>query len=214
MSLLFSVVPLIVNKNATFLHHSAVCVINWFTVEAYYLTVTFILIMPCFVATVFNFGRIYFWRLQYRTGFLKLKAANVEYLLEPTHEMSLLLVLVFWCSWLPYVVHLVQYKVHGPRQPTFGDVWTGFAQSVWKFPIMLVFCPRYRNYFCSMLPYGGGLSGCGGLMDGLDVVKCPTTWWSSRRSSEPAVVDFVGKRMILFSRAGEHQRVPDMELYI
>lgn len=210
MSLLFSVVPLIVNQNATFLHHSAVCVINWFTVEAYYLTVTSILIMPCFVATVFNFGRIYFWRLQYRTGFLKLKAANVEYLLEPTHEMSLLLVLVFWCSWLPYVVHLVQYKVHGPRQPTFGDVWTGFAQSVWKFPIMLVFCPRYRNYFCSMLPALGGVTTtvCGG-----DDIKCMR--WSLKRSgSVDPVVDFIGKRMILFSRAEQHQRVPDVELYI
>lgn len=147
--MLFSLVPLFVNKQATFLEHSAVCVINWFTVEAYYLTVTCIVIIPCLMATVFNFFRIYFWRLKYRTGFLKLKAANVEYLLEPTHEMALLLVLVFWCSWLPYVVHLIQYKILGPRTPTFVDIWIGFSQSMWKFPIMVIFCPRYRAYFTS-----------------------------------------------------------------
>lgn len=146
MSALFSLVPLIVNKNASFLPHSAVCVIDWFTVEAYYLTVTSIVIVPCLAATLFNYVRIFFWRIQYGTGFLKLKAANVEYLVEPTHVMALVLTLVFWCSWLPYLVHLIQYKVWGPRTPAFGDIWTGFAQSVWKFPIMVAFCPRYRGY--------------------------------------------------------------------
>lgn len=146
MSALFALVPLIVNENASFLPHSAVCVIDWFTVEAYYLTVTSIVIVPCLAATLFNYARIFFWRIQYGTGFLKLKAANVEYLLEPTHVMALVLTLVFWGSWLPYLVHLIQYKVWGPRMPAFADIWTGFAQSVWKFPIMVAFCPRYRGY--------------------------------------------------------------------
>lgn len=165
MSALFSLVPLIVNKNASFLPHSAVCVIDWFTVEAYYLTVTSIVIVPCLAATLFNYARIFFWRIQYGTGFLKLKAANVEYLVEPTHVMALVLTLVFWCSWLPYLVHLIQYKVWGPRTPAFGDIWTGFAQSVWKFPIMVAFCPRYRGYagrWCCT--HGGG--GYGGGDDG------------------------------------------------
>lgn len=153
MSALFALAPLIVNKNGTFLHQSAICIIDWFTVEAYYLTVTCIIIVPCLAATIYNFARIIFWRLRYRTGFLQLKAASVEYLLEPTHEMSLLLVLVFWCSWLPYVIHLVQYKLAGPRTPTFVDIWAGFSQSMWKLPIMITFCPRYRNYFCSLMHF-------------------------------------------------------------
>lgn len=170
MSALFSLVPLIVNKNASFLPHSAVCVIDWFTVEAYYLTVTSIVIVPCLTATLFNYGRIFFWRIQYGTGFLKLKAANVEYLLEPTNVMALVLTLVFWCSWLPYMVHLIQYKVLGPRTPAFGDIWTGFAQSVWKFPIMVTLCPRYRGYlgqWCCRTPSQGVAGDAGSDAGGL-----------------------------------------------
>lgn len=157
ISALFSLVPLIVNENASFLPHSAICVIDWFTVEAYYLTVTSILIMPCLAATLFNYARIFFWRIQYGTGFLQLKAAKVEYLLEPTHVFALVLTLVFWSSWLPYLVHLIQYKLAGPRTPSFVDIWTGFAQSMWKFPIMVVFCPRYRGY---AVAYGARRCGC------------------------------------------------------
>lgn len=77
----------------------------------------------------------------------KLTEAYIQYLMDPNHKMSLALVLVFWISWLPYTVHILQTKFIEPELlPTFFDVWSGHSQGVWKLPILIACCPRYRDY--------------------------------------------------------------------
>lgn len=146
-----------VHGTANYLTIPSICTINWLGLEAYYTTVMCILFMPCFLATIYIFVRIFIWRTKYRRGWYYkhnrnqiMTAARAENLLNPTHRMAFILVLTFWLSWLPYGVHILRLNVFGPIKPDFTEIWTGFSQGIWKLPIMIGFCPRYRNYFAML----------------------------------------------------------------
>lgn len=113
--------------------------------------------MPCFLATIYIFIRIFIWRTKYRRGWYykhnrnqNMTAARAQNLLNPTHRMALILVLAFWLSWLPYGIHIIKLNIFGPIKPNFTEIWTGFSQAIWKLPIMIGFCPRYRTYFAML----------------------------------------------------------------
>lgn len=70
--------------------------------------------------------------------------------MEPAHQLSLVLFLVFWSSWMPFSVQIYRYLSDELQVPSFFVIWLGGSQGIWKFPIMMIFCPRYRQYLNSV----------------------------------------------------------------
>lgn len=147
VSAVYSFAPIVANTSGKFLKNSFVCTLNWLNFEPYYITVTVIIILPCFFGTIYNFARIFLMRLIYQSNkcFKKLAEADVEYLMDPSHKMSVLLVILFWISWSPYIFHLITENFYETvDEPTFFQYWTG---KFGKLPILTIFFPRYREYF-------------------------------------------------------------------
>lgn len=153
MALSFSFVPssLYCARLSTILVDNHLCIINWHKAVGYFAAIIIATVVPCLLCSVFNFIKIFFWQMQWKVQKTKreLSAASVECLLEPTHVVCLILFLVFLISWIPFSVdmfgHLSELQV-----PSFYSFWLGGSQGIWKFPIMITFCPRYREYFSSM----------------------------------------------------------------
>lgn len=128
------------------------CALNWINLEPYYLTITCIIIIPCFLGTIYNFGRIFYVQLSYQSHRYeeKLSEADVEYLMDPNHKMSVILVILFWMSWLPYIIHLVNENfTKSVNEPGSGFFlyWIGRFQIICRLPILTICFPRYREYF-------------------------------------------------------------------
>lgn len=142
------------DQSVIYLTEPSVCRINWHNLQVYYLSVVCVLFLPSILATFFILAKIFVLRAKYLIGCFNLKGSMAEALLEPTHRMTLILVLLFWLSWTPYSIHLLlecgKIKIN---YLTFWDVWIGVSQSIWKLPIMIGFCPRYRGYFLDMMKF-------------------------------------------------------------
>lgn len=91
-------------------------------------------------------------RIQYRAQKTrrKLSAASVEYLLDPAHRMCLVMFLMFWASWTPFTIQAFRFLNDELKLPSAYVIWLGCLQGIWKFPIMIVFCPRYRQYLSNV----------------------------------------------------------------
>lgn len=149
MSIVYSFAPIVAHKTGRNLKHSFVCVLNSMNLEAYYATITVIIILPCFLGTNFNFGRIFFMRFKYlsQRHASKLSEADIELLMDPNHKMSACLALVFWISWLPYITYLL---TRTTNEPHFPEYWMGKMGAIWRFFILTMFFPRYRCYLHSI----------------------------------------------------------------
>lgn len=129
-------------------HH--ICTINWHKAVGYFAVVIIATVVPCLLCSSFNFTKIFYWRMQWqlRKTKRKLSAASVQCLLEPTHVVCLVLFIVFWSSWIPFCVHIYGH-LSTLQTPSVFSFWLGGSQGIWKFPIMIAFCPKYRQFFCN-----------------------------------------------------------------
>lgn len=150
VSIVYSFAPIVAHKTGRYLKHSFVCVLNSINLEAYYATMTVIIIMPCFLGTNFNFGRIFFMRFKYMSQrhASKLSEADIELLMDSNHKMSVCLALVFWISWLPYITYLL---TRTPNEPHLIEYWIGKIGAIWRLLILTMFFPRYRCYLHSII---------------------------------------------------------------
>lgn len=148
VSAVYSFAPIVVQKTGRYVKHSFVCILNSLNLESYYATVTIIIILPCFLGTNFNFARIFFMRIRYLTHRRqsKLSEADIELLMDPNHKMSALLALVFWITWLPYIVYML---ADASTEPSPFEYWSGKFGALPRLPILTMCFPRYRNYLCS-----------------------------------------------------------------
>lgn len=89
------------------------------------------------------------WKL--RKSKRKLSGAAVEKHFDPTHDVCLVLFLTFWSSWIPFAVDIYGY-ISESKAPSAYYFLLGTSQGIWKFLIIIIFCPRYRKYFsyCSI----------------------------------------------------------------
>lgn len=148
VSAVYSFAPIVAQKTGRYVKHSFVCILNSLNLESYYATVTIIIILPCFLGTNFNFARIFFMRTRYLTHRRqsKLSEADIELLMDPNHKMSALLALVFWITWLPYIVYML---ADASTEPSPFEYWSGKFGALPRLPILTMCFPRYRNYLCS-----------------------------------------------------------------
>lgn len=125
------------------------CILNSLNLEAYYATVTFIIVLPCILGTIFNFGRIFLMRFRYLTHRHETKhsEADVELLMDPNHKMSAYLAIIFFISWIPYIVYLFTGAAY---EPHLFEYWSGKAGAIWRLLILTIF-PRYRTYLSSFI---------------------------------------------------------------
>lgn len=152
VSVVYSFAPIAVNKTGHYLYYSFVCVLNWHDLEPYYSTITCVIIVPCFLGTLYNFFRIMHLQFSYRShpGETKLTEADVEYLIDPNHKMSIGLVIFFWLSCVPYVVYIIEsYLNSSSDEPAFITYWSGRCHVVYRLPILIICFSRYRSYFKS-----------------------------------------------------------------
>lgn len=129
-------------------HH--ICTINWHDAVGYFAVVIIATVVPCLLCTSCNFIKIFYLRMQWtlRKTKRKLSAASVQCLFDPTHAVCSVLFIVFWSSWIPFTVHICGHLAT-LQTPSVFSFWLGGSQGIWKFPIMIAICPRYRRYFCN-----------------------------------------------------------------
>lgn len=154
VALSYSFVPasLYSAKFSTILIDDHICTVNWNKTAGYFAAIIIATVVPCLFGSICNFTRIFYWRRLYKMQKWKRKltAASVEYLMEPAHQVSLVLFLVFWSSWMPFSVQIYRYLSDELQVPSYFVIWLGSSQGMWKFPIMMIFCPRYREYWRSI----------------------------------------------------------------
>lgn len=153
--MVYGFAPIAVNKTGHYLYASFVCAINWHNLEPYYFTISCIIIVPCFLGTIYNFSRIFYQQFLHQSHRCdsKLTEADVQYLMDPNHKMSISLVILFWLSWLPYTIHILEAYTSGfgVDEPAFILYWIGRCHVIYRMPILIICFSRYRAYlhaFC------------------------------------------------------------------
>lgn len=150
MALSFSFVPATLHDShlSTISVDQHICTIYWHKAIGYFAVIIIASVVPCLLWSMFNFTKIYFWRMRWKLQKTrrKLSGAAVQHLFEPTHDVCLVLFLVFWSSWIPFAVDIYGYLKNEEQSPSAHYFWIGGSQGIWKFPIMIIFCPRYRQY--------------------------------------------------------------------
>lgn len=151
VAILISFVPAIyMPSSGTIRVDNQVCLIHWHEAIGYFATVIIGTVVTSMLFSTFNFVKIIIWRLKWTFQMTKekLSAASIEYLIEPTNVVCLVLFIIFWSSWIPFSIDIYRF-VRESRTPSTFSFWLGGAQGIWKFPVMFVFCPRYRQFFTS-----------------------------------------------------------------
>lgn len=152
IALSFSFVPAsLYNAHSSTLLVDHKCTINWYKAVGYFAAVIIATVVPCILCSIFSFTKIFYWRMQWKCQKIqrKLSGDTVESLLDSTHVLSLVLFLIFLFSWMPFCVDIYGY-VSELQVPSVYSFWIGVSQGIWKFPIMIICCPRYREYFCNV----------------------------------------------------------------
>lgn len=151
--------PLLGSSEPIFDADAFVCKLNWGNMAAYSATLAILVLGPSLISIVHNYGYIYIMMRRLRSGApihdKEYATALAENLANPSHNMSFMLVISFFLSWMPFVLVQFWEKIIGPLHDIpylhFGIVWVGVLNSLWKLLIITSMSPQFRlalRIFC------------------------------------------------------------------
>ena len=156
--------PLLNYHKPLYDHESFLCYLDWSDMVAYAVTLSILVLGPSLMTIIFCYAYILrvLKKLQRADPMImhdkELASALSENISNPSHLMTTILILVFWLSWMPYiVVNCYEFFFRVRFQIPFLHfivAWLGVLNSFWKLLILLLFSARFRvatRIFCLRL---------------------------------------------------------------
>lgn len=151
--------PLLGSSDPVFNPDAFVCTLNWGNMAAYSATLAILVLGPSLISIVHNYGYIYIMKRRLKSGEAihdkEFATALAEMASNPSHDMSFMLVISFFLSWMPFVIVQFYEKIIGSLHDIpflhFGIIWIGVLNSFWKLLIMTSMSPQFRlalRVFC------------------------------------------------------------------
>lgn len=131
-----------------------ICMTDWSDMVGYSSTVALMVLGPPVITTVYTYSYIFHMSARIRTSYTlqldkEFVSAITENLANPNIVMSLILSILFWLSWLPFVVLRLHEFCSGYTMRLqhlhFALFWLGMLNSVWKVVVCYALCPLYRR---------------------------------------------------------------------
>ncbi len=147
--------PLLSFSEASFDEDAFVCLFNFGDMYAYAATLAIIVLSPTVMTIIYTHSYVIWTMIRLRGPNAQLDfdkeytSAVIESLTNPSHVMSLVLVLVFWVSWLPWICVKV-YRHFSVSDDDWSLVlfclfWLGVLNSFWKLVIYVSLNSKFRQ---------------------------------------------------------------------
>lgn len=112
--------PLLGFQKPIFDREAFICMLDWGNMAAYSITLLILVLGPSVITIIYTYCYIFMMMRKLKSGVLihdkEYATALSENLSNPSHIISIILVIAFWLSWAPYAGLRIYAVLNGPPQ--------------------------------------------------------------------------------------------------